>query len=92
MHPTLGRMVLFKTKKGAYWEAEPMVNGERFGVTFETAEGTLPSDAQLRFYGLLSSYRGAHWLGVVAARLRQACAFGNPAANPSIERTSSSCA
>ena len=55
MHLVFGKMLLFQAKKGAYWEAEPMLAGEPFSVAIETTGDAPPSDAQVHFYELLTS-------------------------------------
>ena len=49
-HPIFGRATLVETKSGAYWEAEPELNGEAIGVGIDTASGEEPTTEQVRFY------------------------------------------
>ena len=50
IHPVLGKILLFKAKRGPCWEAEPIVRGEAFSVSVETMDEMPPTDDQVRFY------------------------------------------
>lgn len=45
-----GKAALFKTKSGAYWEAEPQLDGRAINVGIETSNGEEPTSAQVQFY------------------------------------------
>jgi hypothetical protein len=49
-HPVLGKALLMKTKAGAYWEADPRVEGKAFSLTIETRDAEPPSIAQVEFF------------------------------------------
>jgi hypothetical protein len=49
-HPIFGKATLVETKSGAYWEAEPELDGETIGVGIDTVSGEEPTTEQVRFY------------------------------------------
>jgi hypothetical protein len=50
LHPVFGKLLLIPTKKGAYWEGEPIFDGQSVGLAIETIEGSPPSEAQVQFF------------------------------------------